>query len=130
MCGDFASGFAGAWRQRHAGKASDVMAVSSSTLLLTVCRDRRVPGHGTVLVLSFLMAGEFLPDKRSSCQDFILLLLFIAPLKSSLSPAGLVLPRAASCASAAVRRGMESDGVSGWQLTVSFYVSICSLSSL
>lgn len=71
MCGDFASGFAGAWRQRHAGKASDVMAVSSSTLLLTVCRDRRVPGHGTVLVLSFLMAGEFLPDKRSSCQDFI-----------------------------------------------------------
>lgn len=83
-----------------------------STQLFTICRARRVPRHGLVLALSFLMADEFLPVKRSSCLPrFHLLLLFIAHLKSSLSPAGLVvLPRAASCAPATVGRGMES----GW----------------
>lgn len=50
MYWDFAPGFAGAWRQRHAAKASDIVAVSADTPLLTVSRDKRVPRHGTVLV--------------------------------------------------------------------------------
>jgi len=43
-------------------------------------------------------------------KETLIYLLFIAHLKSSSFPAGLVLPRAASCAPARVGRGMES----GW----------------
>lgn len=35
---------------RHAGKDSGIVVVSGSTPFLAVCKDRRVPGHGTVLM--------------------------------------------------------------------------------
>lgn len=47
---DFAAGFAGACRWRHAGKDSGMVAVSASILLFAVCRARRAPGHGIVLM--------------------------------------------------------------------------------
>lgn len=44
MYWDFAPVFAGAWRQRCAGKDLDIVAVSADTPLLIGCRDKRVPG--------------------------------------------------------------------------------------
>lgn len=62
------------------------------------------------------------PDKRSSyLPRFHLLLLFIAHLKSSSSPAGLVLARAAGCAPAAVGREMET-GWEQWLAADSFFL--------
>lgn len=107
----------------------------SSTSLppATVCRDGRVPDGPHAL--SFLMADRkglsFADTRSSSLPRFHLLLLSVAHLKSSLSPDGLVvLPRAASCARAAVGRATESGRASGWQPPASFYVSIHSFSSL
>lgn len=81
------------------------------------------PECGVALAFSFLNADELRPDKKSSyLPRFHLLLLFIAYLRSSSSPAGLVvLPRAASCAPAAVWRGLES-GWGQWLAADSFFL--------
>lgn len=65
FCWDFSPGFADAWG-RDAGKDSGMVAVSGSTPLLAVCKDRRAPGHGIVLMYClFLTKGALI------YQDFI-----------------------------------------------------------
>lgn len=108
---DSAPGFAGAWRQRCAGKDLDIVAISADTPLLIVCRDRRVPGHARSSCIIFPDCRQISSRLKELFTRFHLLLVFITHQKSFLSPAGLlVLPRAAGCASAKVGSGMES----GW----------------